>query len=139
MPSYQIALSPTERAAGRFVLAVRRALQKAFVEENKKRGLTQSDIAREIGVHRSVINRELRGEKDITIGRVAQLAHVLGRRPALSLPEQSLLFGSNHTPMMTNSTTPFVPMAAPSTEIIAPPGKVTPSQMTVNGPVPKAA
>jgi len=87
MPSFRIALSRTERAGGRFILAVRRGLQKAFAEENKKRGITQSHMAREIGVHRSVINRELRGEKDITLSRVGELARALGRRAVVSFPE----------------------------------------------------
>lgn len=95
MPSFQIALSPTKRASGRFLLAVRRALQKALVEEQKKRGLTQSDIARELGVHRSVINKELRGEKDLTLGRVAELAYALGRKPSFSLPERTRAPGTN--------------------------------------------
>lgn len=87
MPSFQISLSPTKRAAGRFVGKVRRALQQAFAEENRERGLTQSQIARELGVHRSVINRELRGDKDITLGRVGELARILGRRIEFSLPK----------------------------------------------------
>lgn len=85
MQSFQITLSPTKRAAGRFIAKVRRALQNAFAEENRNRGLTQSDIARELGVHRSVINRELRGDKDLTLGRVGELARVLGRRAEFSL------------------------------------------------------
>lgn len=86
MPSFQTTISPSKRAAARFIGRVRRALQVALMEEFKKRGLTQSDIARELGVHRSVINRELRGEKDITLGRVGELARVLGRRAEFSLP-----------------------------------------------------
>ena len=88
MPSFQITISPSKRAAGRFVYRVRRALQKALAEEQEKRGLNQSAVARAIGVHRSVINRELRGRKDITLGRVAELAWALGRRAVLELPEE---------------------------------------------------
>jgi len=95
MPSFQIALSSSKRASGRFILAVRRSLQRALIEENKKRGITQSDIARELGVHRSVINRELRGEKDLTLGRLAELAHVLGRKPSFSLLEKVRKEGCN--------------------------------------------
>lgn len=87
MTSFQTTTSSNKRAAARFIGRVRRALQLALIEEAKKRGLTQSDIARELGVHRSVINRELRGEKDLTLGRVGELAHVLGRRPEFHLPE----------------------------------------------------
>ena len=95
MPSFQIALSPHKRAAGRFVLSVRRALQRAFLEENRRNGITQSAIARQLGVHRSVINRELRGEKDLTLSRVAELSYLLGRKPTFSAPERVIREGSN--------------------------------------------
>lgn len=86
MTSFQLTLSPSRRAAARFVTAVRRALLKALSEELQERGLTQSEIARVIGVHRSVINRELRGQKDITLSRVAELAYAMGRAPTFTLP-----------------------------------------------------
>jgi transcriptional regulator with XRE-family HTH domain len=95
MPSFQITLSPTKRAAGRFVYGVRRKLQKALAEEKKKRGLTQTAIASEIGVHRSVISRELRGGKDITLGRVAELASALGRIAIIEFPEAIVAQGQN--------------------------------------------
>jgi transcriptional regulator with XRE-family HTH domain len=60
---------------------VRRELQKALAEEAQKRGLTQSGLARAIGVNRSVISRELRGHKDLSLSRVAELAWALGRAP----------------------------------------------------------
>src|SRR5687768_1852137 len=87
MPSFQISLSPRRRAAARFVSSVRRALQKALVEEHLTRGLTQASIARELKVNRSVSNRQLRGEKDITLGRVAEIAYALGRKATLELRE----------------------------------------------------
>jgi DNA-binding IclR family transcriptional regulator len=98
MPSFQIAIEPNRRAAARFVGQVRRALQKAFAEEQKKRGLSQADIARALGVNRSVINRELKGFKDITLGRVAELAWVLGRSPAFDLDRQIAAIGQNIAP-----------------------------------------
>ena len=63
MPSFQISVTPSRRAAARFVIRVRRALLKALAEEKARRGLSQSEMARLIGVHRSVIHRELRGQK----------------------------------------------------------------------------
>jgi len=89
MPSLQITITPNRRAAARFVGSVRRALQKAFVDEQRKKGLTQSDIARALKVHRSVINRELKGLKDMTLGRVGELAWAMGRRPRFSLDDIS--------------------------------------------------
>jgi DNA-binding XRE family transcriptional regulator len=98
MTSFQISVSPSRRAAGRFITMVRRAIQKALAEEKKKSGLTQSDIARAIGVHRSVINRELRGQKDLTLGRVAELAWAMGRKPVFELPVHTVPPGSNLAP-----------------------------------------
>jgi transcriptional regulator with XRE-family HTH domain len=87
MTSLQISITPSRRQATRFVSKVRRSLQKALAEEQKKRGLSQSDIARTIGVHRSVINRELHGFKDITMGRVGELVFAMGRKPVFDLLE----------------------------------------------------
>jgi len=88
MPSFRTTVTPSRRAAARFVQDVRRAIQEALAEEEARRGLTQSDIARAIGVHRSVINREIRGYKDMTLGRVAELAWAMGRMPAVDLPQR---------------------------------------------------
>lgn len=88
MPSFQIMISPTRRSAARFIASVRRAIQQALAEEYKERGLTQSEIARIIKVHRSVINREIRGDKDLTLGRIGELAHALGRHPTFSLSKK---------------------------------------------------
>ena len=85
--SFRITISPNDQAAGRFVSRVRRELQKALAEEAQRRGLTQSDLARAIGVNRSVISRELRGHKDLSLSRVAELAWALGRRPVFELVE----------------------------------------------------
>ena len=93
MSSFQITLTPSKRAAGRFVSRVRRKIQKALAEEEKKSGIKQTDIARTIGVHRSVINREIRGEKDLTLSRVAELAMALGRIPSFELLEPSAVAG----------------------------------------------
>jgi hypothetical protein len=95
MSSFQITLTPNKRAAGRFISRVRRAIQKALAEEEKKRGITQSDIARAIGINRSIISREIRGHKDMTLGRVAELAWALGRKPSFDLPEFVRPVGSN--------------------------------------------
>lgn len=90
MPSFRISITPSRRAAARFVTQVRRAFQKAYAEEQKKSGLSQAAIARAIGVHRSVINRELMGRKDITVGRIGELAWAMGRVATFGLAETFL-------------------------------------------------
>ncbi len=104
MTSFQIAISPSRRAAGRFISRVRRALQTVLVEETARSGINQSRVAEAIGVHRSLISRELNGRQDITLGRVAELAWALGREIEFDLliPEQAA--GAN--------TKPLVPSAA---------------------------
>src|SRR5262245_2567102 len=117
--SFQISITPSRRVAARFVSHVRRSLQKALVKESRKSGLTQSAIARALGVHRSVINRELRGYKDITLGRVAELAYALGRTPHFELLERSALGGSN-VQAVTVSTSSSVSTAANTVVFTAP-------------------
>ena len=98
MPSFQISITPKERAAGRFVALVRRAIQRALAEESAKRGLTQSDLARAINVNRSVVCREIRGHKDLTLSRVAELAWALGRKPVFELEMPMTAVSANHLP-----------------------------------------
>lgn len=108
MPSFQISISPSRRAAGRFIGLVRRALQRALVEEQRKSGLTQAEVARRIGVHRSVINRELQGRKDLTMGRVAELAWAMGRKPIFTLDAVTVGVGQNITVEATTVAPPTV-------------------------------
>lgn len=86
MPSFQISLTRHDRAAGRFIAAVRRALQRALVEEQERRGVTQASIAAALGVNRSVIHRQLMGTENLTLSQVARIAEELGRTPEFSLP-----------------------------------------------------
>jgi plasmid maintenance system antidote protein VapI len=95
MTSFQIGISPSRRAAGRFISRVRRALQRAVVEEGERTGLNQSKIAEAIGVHRSVISRELNGRQDITLGRIAELAWAMGREIEFSIVVPEEVQGSN--------------------------------------------
>ena len=95
MSSFQITITPSKRAAGRFISRVRRLIQKTLSEESQKRGLTQSDIARSLKVNRSVINREIRGTKDITLGRVGELAWALGKRAVITFEDTTSSFVSS--------------------------------------------
>jgi predicted XRE-type DNA-binding protein len=95
MTSFQIAISPSRRAAGRFISRVRRSLQRALVEEGELTGINQSRVADAIGVHRSVISRELNGLQDITLGRVAELAWAMGREIEFELLRPEHVEGCN--------------------------------------------
>lgn len=107
MSSFQITITPKERAAGRFVSRVRRALQKALAEEANERGINQSDIARLIGVNRSVISREIRGHKDITLSRVGELVWAMGGMPFFEIrwPNARQGLNANHTSIQPQAIT----------------------------------
>jgi hypothetical protein len=73
----------------------RRSLQKIFIEEKRRGGMTQAAIARLLNTHRSVIHRELAGQKDMTLGRVAELAWALGREAQVIFPKPVVAEGQN--------------------------------------------
>jgi len=87
MTSYQFAPNPRKRTVGRFLTRVRRELQKAFAEEKASRGLTQAQIARELGVHRAVVCRQLAGTENIELRTLADYAWVFKRDIQFSMPQ----------------------------------------------------
>lgn len=80
--SYQITLAPNRKAAARFVGKVRRRLQRGLADNPT---VTRAQIARELGVHRSVVTRQLQGHADMSLGRAAELAWAMGYRPKFDL------------------------------------------------------
>lgn len=119
MTSFQIAISPSRRAAARFIARVRRALQTAVVEAGERSGVNQSEIARSIGVHRSVISRELNGRQDITLGRIAELAWAMGREIEFELVEPKVAEGANIAPLQAGaSRVESRSQASPETRVI---------------------
>ena len=92
MTSLRLGITPHRRAAARFIGSVRRKLQKAFADSPD---VTQTQIADALGVHRSVINRQFRGRADISLGRVAEIAYLLGYDPEFELVRRGLEMGSN--------------------------------------------
>lgn len=96
MTSFQIHVSRHRRAAARYVADVRRKIQMAFAESP----LSQSDVARALGVHRSVISREVRGHKDLTLGRVAEIACLLGYTATFELKTVEVVQDNNNAPMI---------------------------------------
>lgn len=118
MPSFQIPVSPKRRAAGRFISKVRRAVQKMYVEEQKARGLKQTDIAAALGVHRSVVNRILRGRENLTAGRIGELAWAMGRVAEIQFPKPAVVAGANVVPAV---VPPVKVEASNASATVAPP------------------
>lgn len=92
MTSFRLSVTPHRRAAARFIDNVHRCLLKAYADSPD---VTQTAIANTLGVHRSVINRQMRGRKDMSLGRVAELAHLLGYEAEFELTKPSPPDGCN--------------------------------------------
>jgi transcriptional regulator with XRE-family HTH domain len=86
--SFLFDIGKRRRKAGRFIGQVRRELVKAFTEEQQARDLTRDELARELGVHKSVITRRLNGSANLTLRVVAEMADALGRDVRFSLEKQ---------------------------------------------------
>lgn len=86
--SYELKIDPRKRAAGRFIGKVRKALISAAVDEKKSSGLTQQQVASAIGVNKSVINRLLRGNANLTLRSVAEIAWAMGWDPDFTLKKR---------------------------------------------------
>lgn len=85
--SFRISIPPNRRAALRLLSSVRQQLLAALASETDASGRTQADIARELGVNRSVISRFLSGSRDMMVGNLAEVAWALDREVAITLGE----------------------------------------------------
>ncbi|WP_165816194.1 helix-turn-helix domain-containing protein [Kumtagia ephedrae] len=79
--SYQMRISARSRTAGRFIARVHSEVQKAFVAS----GLKQNDLAKKMGVDRSVVNRQLLGQTNLTLRSIADLAWALNTPISFSM------------------------------------------------------
>jgi hypothetical protein len=95
MQSFQIGVAQHSIDAARFLASVRIALQQQLAEQKECGGMTQAEIARHLGINRSVINRELRGERDLSLLRVGEIASLLGKEPVLEFRDVAYGVGQN--------------------------------------------
>jgi len=71
--SYQMRNDERSRKAGRFVARVHKAIQQAVVRS----GLKQNEIATKLGLDRSIVNRRILGQSNLTLRTIADLAWAL--------------------------------------------------------------
>jgi hypothetical protein len=95
MTSFRLSVPPPRRAAAKFVSKVHRRLQKAYAGTPD---VTQTAIADALGVHRSVISRQLRGQQDMSLGRVAELAWAMGYEAEFELVKEQAPVSQNDLP-----------------------------------------
>lgn len=79
--SFRIELDKYERAYGRFLRDIQRAIQKTFAEEEEAHGLNQAALARELKTDPSVVSRRLNGSGNVTLRTICDLYTAMGREP----------------------------------------------------------
>ena len=95
--SFQITLAGNRKAAARFVGTARQRLLKALAENPD---ISQADIARLLGVNRAVITRQLKGTRDISMGRAAEIAWALGYKPEFELKKKKAATDGNRATVL---------------------------------------
>lgn len=94
--SYRLRIAPRQRKAGRFIGQVRDAFLRAISDDKSSGGrITQQSIAQKLGVDRSVVNRWLTGEANLTLRSIADLAWALNRDLIFELRRPVERDGSN--------------------------------------------
>jgi transcriptional regulator with XRE-family HTH domain len=79
-------------------------------------GISQSDLARRLGRSRGIVSRQLRGHENLSLGKLAELAHALGKRFELKLsdvPASSRKTASVQVPWQRESQVRSLHIASP--------------------------
>lgn len=83
--SFELKIDPKRRASGRFIGKVRRVLVDAALAAKREDKMSQAQVAQKLGVDRSTITRLLKGEANLTLRTIGEIAWALGLEPHFSL------------------------------------------------------
>lgn len=97
MKSFNFDIGGRARLAGRFIGRVRHELLRALSEKKAENGISQQALAQKLNVHRSLINRQLSGEANLTLRSLADLAWALDMEISFELKKPTDEFGQNQT------------------------------------------
>jgi transcriptional regulator with XRE-family HTH domain len=90
------------RHAGRFIGRVKGELLRALAEKKAKAGFPQQSLAEKLGIERSLINRQLSGETNLSLRSLADLAWAMDMEISFELKKPMARAGQNQP--MTTST-----------------------------------
>jgi transcriptional regulator with XRE-family HTH domain len=105
--SFHFDIGERARHAGRFIGRVRGELLRALSERKSEHGLSQEALARKLDTERSLINRQLSGESNLTLRSVADLAWAMDLEISFELKKPAVNAGQNQpiqNQTMTTST-----------------------------------
>jgi transcriptional regulator with XRE-family HTH domain len=93
--SFHFDIGSRARNAGRFIGRVRSELLRALSAKKAQGRFSQQSLAHKLEVHRSLINRQLSGEANLTLRSLADLAWALGMEISFELREPVVETGKN--------------------------------------------
>lgn len=100
--SFQFDIGSRARNAGRFIGRVRNELLRALSERKEEGKLSQQALAKKLDVHRSLINRQLSGEANLTLRSLADLAWAMDMEICFELKKPAAHPGQNE-PVITST------------------------------------
>lgn len=107
MTSFHFDIGGRARNAGRFIGRVRGELLRALSERKSEGGLSQEALARKLDTERSLINRQLSGESNLTLRSLADLAWAMDLEISFELKKPATEAGQNQSiqnqPMTTST------------------------------------
>lgn len=95
MTSFHFDIGGRARNAGRFIGRVRGELLRALSERKSEGGLSQEALARKLDTQRSLINRQLSGESNLTLRSLADLAWAMDLEILFELKKPAAEAGQN--------------------------------------------
>lgn len=96
MTSFHFDIGSRARHAGRFIGRVRGELLKALSQRKSESHLPQQVLAERLGIERSLINRQLSGEANLTLRSLADLAWAMDMEISFALKAPETNAGQNH-------------------------------------------
>ena len=95
MTSFHFDIGGRARHAGRFIGRVRGELLRALSEHKSERDFSQEALARKLDAERSLINRQLSGESNLTLRSLADLAWAMDLEISFELKKPAINDGQN--------------------------------------------
>jgi hypothetical protein len=134
--SFHFDIGSRARHAGRFIGRVRCELLRALAEQKAKGALPQQVMAQKLGIERSLLNRQLSGETNLTLRSLADLAWAMDMEISFELKLPTSMAGQNQpvqNQTMTTSTVShgqikYINGSAKRISVRAAPAKAEPEQ-----------
>lgn len=108
MTSFQFDIGNRARTTGRLLGKVRSELLRALAEQKADAPFSQQDLAQKLDLERSLINKQLAGESNLTLRALADFAWAMDLEISFELKKQVQEAGQNEA--ATTSTVGHSPM-----------------------------